>query len=1091
MSAGTGNVLLNVESDNIARATGSALPGIPSPADVVVATATVGGTINVSLNGKIEYDGGDLTLELNTVNDAEAYGDALAGFIGAGTGVTTNATVDPTISTFVAPSSNIDVTHGSFAILTLSQSSANASSSGVALSAGLSVGVSLANAVVAPTINTYIGAGATITAGGSITVETLQNEDINGNPVAGENINGNVIDNAATATAQASAGALIGSGTGAQATADDSPNVSAYVDHGATLSAGKNLPIVIAALANNVANANAGGIAVGGLLAAGASLATATTNGSTNAYLDGNVIQGGSLTVNAASVHDATATTEATSAGLGTVTDNDSSATVDPSNTASIYDGNHVNVTDGVSIQSISNDQANALTTNLQVGAVAIGISTSEATVGNTTSAALGDNVIINAGSGDVNVDAQSTHAAIATGTAGTAGAGTGGTTTATSDTTRATAATIGNQTKITTDGDIAITSNDMTTGSQATTSNGTIGLIAGGDPTSNTTISTSSLATLGTSDDLTSNLHDVTVSAESDDTNNAATATATGGGLVSVALPTATMAISDPATTTVGPGSAIQAVSGTIVIESQTGLGATSTATTSGIGAGVGGTASATNVATSAAATNIDSGAGLSADYVQILAGALPIGRDASASATTNAADVADTITSTSNTTTNYSANVNVYAGSGSGPNPDTSITGTSGVTIESDNGPATSSSSSDAESNAPLPLGIPAFVGNTTSNANNTSTTTSSVFVDSTAGTDITTADLVVKANLPAPSLTNTATRSASLIDTGSASGPPTTPVDSSSITFNADVTILGVALKLHIGPNGQVVQPSSGINYQISNSQIEVGDLSNPSGGQATFTTTGASQQISGTPHFHYSSSVSVVSIINDDPAYALVVPSINAIIAHPMANLKVNSTDQTRFNATTGFVGPTSTAISINNTVDTPVNLTGDIQNRLGSTTIDSGGDITSSGNAQAIETEQLSLMSSNGNIGSSSDPVNAELIQTASQAPVLNASAAGGVYLSLSALNLTSAPLVVTIPTLSGTVINLLIPDGMQQTAVSGPATAQASSYIFSQRVGQHVRWTPMPAPPKRSTSRSRHPAIYPSTRSPLARATSA
>ena len=147
------------------------------------------------------------------------------------------------------------------------------------------MGVSLANAVVAPTINTYIGSGATITAGGSITIETLQNEDINGN----------LIGKSATAIAQASAGALVGSGTGAVATADDSPNVSAYVDHGATLSAGKNSPIVIAARANNVAHANAGGIAVGGLVAAGASLATATTNGSTNAYLNGNVIQGDRL----------------------------------------------------------------------------------------------------------------------------------------------------------------------------------------------------------------------------------------------------------------------------------------------------------------------------------------------------------------------------------------------------------------------------------------------------------------------------------------------------------------------------------------------------------------------------------------------------------------------------------------------------------------------------------------------------------------------------------------------------------------------------------------------------------------------------
>src|SRR5262249_10011248 len=153
------------------------------------------------------------------------------------------------ISTFVAPSSDIEVT-GSFSILTLSQSAATATSHGSAYSATLSVGVSLANAVVAPTVSTYIGAGSKIKAGGSITVETFQNEDINGTPIA----------NAATATATASAGSLLGSGTGSQATADNSPNVSAYVDQGASLTAGPTSPILIQALANNVANASSSGV---------------------------------------------------------------------------------------------------------------------------------------------------------------------------------------------------------------------------------------------------------------------------------------------------------------------------------------------------------------------------------------------------------------------------------------------------------------------------------------------------------------------------------------------------------------------------------------------------------------------------------------------------------------------------------------------------------------------------------------------------------------------------------------------------------------------------------------------------------------
>ena len=112
VSAGVGNVILNVESNNFARATGSALDGIPAPIAVVFAHATVGGTINVSLAGTIIHQG-DLTLELNTVNDAQAYGDAMsAGAIG-GTGKHRRPCHPP--STLHRPGSNINVT-GNFAV---------------------------------------------------------------------------------------------------------------------------------------------------------------------------------------------------------------------------------------------------------------------------------------------------------------------------------------------------------------------------------------------------------------------------------------------------------------------------------------------------------------------------------------------------------------------------------------------------------------------------------------------------------------------------------------------------------------------------------------------------------------------------------------------------------------------------------------------------------------------------------------------------------------------------------------------------------------------------------------------------------------
>ena len=76
LAAGSGNVVIDIESDNIAIATGGGLTGIPAPLAAITAAATVGGTINVTLAGTIQHQG-DLTLQLHTVNEADATGRRL------------------------------------------------------------------------------------------------------------------------------------------------------------------------------------------------------------------------------------------------------------------------------------------------------------------------------------------------------------------------------------------------------------------------------------------------------------------------------------------------------------------------------------------------------------------------------------------------------------------------------------------------------------------------------------------------------------------------------------------------------------------------------------------------------------------------------------------------------------------------------------------------------------------------------------------------------------------------------------------------------------------------------------------------------
>ena len=109
------DVVIRVEANHTAVAKGNSMVGIPAPLGVIVATAEVGGTIEVFLGGTINHNG-DLTLELHTANEAIAEGYALS--IGGvppvplpvgGVGVSTTATVNPTISTYIKENSNIIV----------------------------------------------------------------------------------------------------------------------------------------------------------------------------------------------------------------------------------------------------------------------------------------------------------------------------------------------------------------------------------------------------------------------------------------------------------------------------------------------------------------------------------------------------------------------------------------------------------------------------------------------------------------------------------------------------------------------------------------------------------------------------------------------------------------------------------------------------------------------------------------------------------------------------------------------------------------------------------------------------------------------
>ena len=522
-SGSTEDVVITVELNNVARAVAG---GFAGAVGIINADASITGTINVFLGGTINH-GADLTLELHTKNFAVAIGEALAVGPGipAGTGIDSDASVTPTINTFVSPSSNINV-GGDFAIRTLSESEAIAESRGIAASTSVAVGVSLADAVVAPTVNTFIGNGATINAGGAITVETLHNVDRMGNSLGRK----------AKATAEASAGSLLGSGSGADANADASANVNAYVDSGAILNAGPSSPITIRAISDNTSDADAFGLAIGGFAGVGAALADATSNGSTKAYLEGNVTQGGSLTIEAISTHDADADTTAAAGGLlASGAGSDADATASPTLEAFIGDNRTVNVNGAVDIGVTGNLRADANANGISAGSLAVGASLADAVVNGQLDAYVGIGADITAGS--LTIDAAheipaagNTAEATAGGSAG-ALVGVVATATDAEDNTDVLAYVKDNAT-LDIDGDTAIRA--VNTTKQVSDASSIVGgIVAVGATDADASASTTTKAYLGAGVDLTG--RSLSVKATGDDDNYAET-TAGAGGVVGVA---------------------------------------------------------------------------------------------------------------------------------------------------------------------------------------------------------------------------------------------------------------------------------------------------------------------------------------------------------------------------------------------------------------------------------------------------------------------------------------------------------------------------------------------------------------------------
>ena len=602
----------------------------------------------------------------------------------------------------------------------------------------------------------------------------------------------------------------------------------------------------------------------------------------------------------------------------------------------------------------------------------------------------------------------------------------------------------------LTADVNIAITSTSYANAS-ADGSNSGGGFVGVGSGKATVNVANTNNATVG-SGDIINALGNFTLQATASH-NVLASSDSTGGGVVDIASATTTVTTDDNAAAQVGASAQITA-GGNILIQSSQDVTDSALASTSGAGLGVGSVAAAedgggpndttngtTNPpSTTNATTTIQGGANLDAGgNLQILATQGGDTSQADATGKGSAFGVHDV--GNAYVTQDYNSNVDVE--------PGVTLNGPDELQLRADVGTPQDTAIGYGDSSA--------FAGVTDATAINTVSTDAGVEVAAgSPTTTMRTSQLQVTANNPGPVLTTKAKRTTAFIDFGGSTTTPSQPVNAGTIDFNANVIIAGASAVLIIGSQGQVIQ-QSGVTFTQTGSQIDVNPINNTLNGTAALTavsnpvakgvTGGNTESITGTANFEFDEGIGAVTLTNASTK-EFVVSDINVLNTSQQVNVTISPSDHPDFTYTTGLSNSGGTPITITNTSNSDIVLTGIIDNREGTTTVtNTGGNILSSGSGQLIESQLVALTSTSASIGTAADPINVELIEWSFGPPTFSASAALNDYLNLSALNLTSAALILGATELAGQTINLTIEDGEQQQG--NTTTTQLSTWNFN------------------------------------------
>ncbi|MDI1360655.1 leukotoxin LktA family filamentous adhesin [Methylotenera sp.] len=280
-NAGTGTVTVTAEdnTDIDSDAKGAALGALA--AGIVVSDISKSSIINAVVGGVVTATA--VNISAADSGKVKALGQSAAGgLLGAGSGAFVSASDDSTITAKTANNSTFNLGTSTLSVTATATPQTEAEADGVAVSGGVAIGASIADAKATTTIEASLGSSNTINAGGlTVTAQQLRSGS----------------SESAKSTAWAASGGYLFGGSATTSDADAVIHVSSYVGSNSTLNLGSGTATVKASV-DSKQYSKASGINAG-IVAAGFNDATATSDNLINAYLGTGVkVTAGTLDVN-------------------------------------------------------------------------------------------------------------------------------------------------------------------------------------------------------------------------------------------------------------------------------------------------------------------------------------------------------------------------------------------------------------------------------------------------------------------------------------------------------------------------------------------------------------------------------------------------------------------------------------------------------------------------------------------------------------------------------------------------------------------------------------------------------------------------